>query len=298
MKKFWLALLVFLFWSILMFLFHQFFGNKLLGSAHEQPDINQQEHKALKTSDRAESTAFVIRADDGTIRYKFDDVISINRLNGELNIPDELLSFKDSIYDYLNAHQDKEVLIRVKFLASEVDSINKIHFGKERVQHLKNLLTSSGINPDKLYFETLASNYNYDEQGLFSDGISMTFQAISDEHNQQIEAGIRNKTLYADFAQAEFKPDRTLMAYTIELKNYLANASGRTIIVTGHTDSVGVNNDQWGLDRANNVKKYLVAQGIPSAIIKVVSRGETQPIASNLTEEGRAKNRRIVITVK
>ncbi len=291
-------MLVFLFWSILMFLVHQFFGNSLFGSTHEQTDQNQQEHNVPNTSGPPKSAAFFIRSDDGTIRYQFDDAITINSTDGQLNIPDELLSFKDSIYEYLNAHQDKEVLIHVKFLASEVDSINNIHFGKDRVRNLKNLLTSSGINPDKLFFDTVVANYTYDDQGRYSDGISMSFQAISDEHNQQIEAGIRNKTLYADFAQAEFKPDRTLMAYTLELKNYLANASGRTIIVTGHTDSVGVNNDQWGLDRANNVKNYLVAQGIPSAIIKVVSKGESQPIASNLTEEGRAKNRRIVITVK
>ncbi len=296
MKKFWLALLVFISWTIIMLLFHQFFDNNLVGVA-AKPEQLDKKLPANETSNTVLNAAFAIRTNDGAIRYQFDDPIITNSSNGELQLSDQLVSLKDSVYDYLNNHQDQEMLIRVKYLASEVDSANTTHFGNERVNNLKNMLIAGGINPKKLFFETLPAEYSYDKNGHYTEGIEMSFKAISDEHNRQIEADIRNKTLYADFAQAEFKPDRTLVAYTLELKNYLAKESGKTIVVTGHTDSVGVNNYQWGLDRANNVKNYLVSQGISPSMIKVISKGESQPIASNLAEEGRAKNRRIVITV-
>ena len=298
MKKHWLAVLVFLLWTFVMLLFHQFFPQNLFGEHNDNSDQEQPNHLEKQTETLEIAPYFYIANDDGSVHYQFDETIKINPNNGDLEIPKNLMSFADSIYHYLNSYQDKEVLIGVKHLASEVDSAKQNHFGKDRVKSLETILVAAGINPDRLFFELIPTNYTYDENDQYDQAISIRFKTISEEHGQQIDAGIRNKTLYADFAQAEFKPDKTLTAYTLELKNYLAKYSGRSIVVTGHTDSVGVNNNQWGLDRANNVKNYLISQGIPASIIEVVSKGESDPIASNLTEEGRAKNRRIVITVK
>lgn len=70
------------------------------------------------------------------------------------------------------------------------------------------------------------------------------------------------------------------------------------IEVAGHTDSVG--NDESNLvlsrRRAESVVAYLVDNGADPARFVVVGYGETQPIADNDTEEGRAQNRRIVFT--
>lgn len=69
--------------------------------------------------------------------------------------------------------------------------------------------------------------------------------------------------------------------------------------IVGHTDSIGKKsyNQTLGLKRANAVKRWLVKQGIDSKRIITSSKGETAPIASNKTREGRAKNRRAVITI-
>lgn len=301
MKKFWLALTVFLLWAVFALLFHQFFSNSICGecaTAHSLDNKHVSKEKKVESNADSKISGFIIKNSLGDQVYEFDKGYKTNSKNGLLEISQELAGLQDSIYNYLNQHLDQEVLIQVKYLATEVDSINNIHLGKSRVQFLSDLLIDAGINPDRLTFQTLPGSYNYDSNGEYNDGISMQFQTISKERSNQIEAGISHKTLYADFAQAEFKPDKTLMAYTIELKNYLDKYSDKKIVVTGHTDSVGVNNYQWGLERATNVKNYLVAQGISTTIIQVVSKGETEPIASNLTEEGRSKNRRIVIIVK
>jgi OOP family OmpA-OmpF porin len=72
-----------------------------------------------------------------------------------------------------------------------------------------------------------------------------------------------------------------------------------TIEVQGHTDSTGsaAYNLKLSDRRANSVVDYLVSQGVPRAQLSAKGYGQTQPIASNATAEGRAKNRRVVMHV-
>lgn len=71
------------------------------------------------------------------------------------------------------------------------------------------------------------------------------------------------------------------------------------IEVQGHTDGKGSAAYNLGLSqrRALAVRDYLVAQGVPSEELVAKGYGKTQPIASNATAEGRAKNRRVVLVV-
>jgi OOP family OmpA-OmpF porin len=71
------------------------------------------------------------------------------------------------------------------------------------------------------------------------------------------------------------------------------------IEVQGHTDSTGSARHNQGLSerRAASVRDYLIAQGVSPAQLTARGFGETQPIASNATVEGRAKNRRVVMHV-
>jgi OOP family OmpA-OmpF porin len=74
---------------------------------------------------------------------------------------------------------------------------------------------------------------------------------------------------------------------------------GLYVVIEGHTDSVGSDkyNYALGLRRAKAVRNALVRFGVKPARMKVKSYGETRPIASNETAEGRAKNRRVEISV-
>lgn len=72
------------------------------------------------------------------------------------------------------------------------------------------------------------------------------------------------------------------------------------IIVEGHTDSVGAEqmNQRLSESRADAVRDYLVAEGVSPTEITTVGRGESQPIATNETAEGRSKNRRVEIVIE
>lgn len=70
------------------------------------------------------------------------------------------------------------------------------------------------------------------------------------------------------------------------------------IEIGGHTDSYGAEQDNQRLSeaRAATVRDFLIGRGIPAETMVAVGFGETQPIASNDTAEGRAENRRITFT--
>jgi outer membrane protein OmpA-like peptidoglycan-associated protein len=72
-----------------------------------------------------------------------------------------------------------------------------------------------------------------------------------------------------------------------------------TIVVEGHTDSVGADQYNQGLSvrRATAVRDYLVKSGIDAGRLTIEGYGEKNPVASNDTAEGRAQNRRVELRV-
>ncbi|MEM9258259.1 MAG: OmpA family protein [Bacteroidota bacterium] len=78
------------------------------------------------------------------------------------------------------------------------------------------------------------------------------------------------------------------------LASLLLKAPDYQVAINGHTDDVGNDDDNQELSeqRAESVKTYLIDQGVVASRITTKGFGESRPVASNDTEEGRAKNRR------
>lgn len=72
------------------------------------------------------------------------------------------------------------------------------------------------------------------------------------------------------------------------------------VTVEGHTDSRDseANNQVLSQRRAESVRNFLMSKGIPGNQIRAIGMGESRPVASNETAEGRANNRRVEIIVK
>ncbi|WP_373017388.1 OmpA family protein [Thiomicrorhabdus sp.] len=81
--------------------------------------------------------------------------------------------------------------------------------------------------------------------------------------------------------------------------DYMTRHPETKIKVTGHTDSAGTKAYNQGLSerRAAAVKTYLESKEIDGARIETAGMGETSPVATNSTKEGRAQNRRVEIEV-
>ncbi|MER1957633.1 MAG: flagellar motor protein MotB [Solibacillus sp.] len=114
---------------------------------------------------------------------------------------------------------------------------------------------------------------------------------------------IRDSVLF-DMGRAELKAEYATIAD--ELSQLLMFDPPRNIVITGHTDNVPINTNEfdsnWELSvmRAVNFMKEVVAGNgeLDSKYFSVKGFGEFSPIASNDTEEGRAKNRRVEVLVQ
>lgn len=103
------------------------------------------------------------------------------------------------------------------------------------------------------------------------------------------------------FASGQSKLLPTSTARLTEVAHALAAQDAKTeIIVQGHTDAQGTDelNRELSLRRAEAVRELLVSKGVDGTRIKAEGAGESQPIASNATSEGRANNRRVEIILE
>ncbi|NBC08365.1 MAG: OmpA family protein [Bacteroidetes bacterium] len=73
--------------------------------------------------------------------------------------------------------------------------------------------------------------------------------------------------------------------------------TGERVELTGHTDNTGSDADnlELGQARADAIQRILTQKGVPAGQISTDTRGESQPVASNDTEEGRYENRRVEV---
>ncbi len=75
---------------------------------------------------------------------------------------------------------------------------------------------------------------------------------------------------------------------------------GVRVEVQAHTDSVGSKkyNQKLSEKRASSVREYLISKGVSATQLESKGYGETDPVLSNETEDGRARNRRVELKVK
>ena len=104
------------------------------------------------------------------------------------------------------------------------------------------------------------------------------------------------ETLF-DFDKSALKPDGE--AQLDELIGQVKGVDVEIVIVIGHADGIGSDayNQKLSERRASAVKTYLVSQGLAAGKVKAEGRGESEPVASNKSSEGRARNRRVEVTI-
>ena len=148
--------------------------------------------------------------------------------------------------------------------------------------------------------------FNINRKGylFYSDNFSLIENPVDSFFNlsiplQAIEAGssIILKNIFFDNNKAQLKPasedeiDKVIM---------LLNENPKlTVQISGHTDNVGKKEDNLALSlsRAKSVVNYIVSKGINASRLTAKGFGDTKPIASNDTEQGKTLNRRTEINV-
>ncbi len=124
--------------------------------------------------------------------------------------------------------------------------------------------------------------------------------------NKNINDCPKCPTLVTIVLNVEFDTDRAVVKdkYRNEIKkvaDFMKTYPNTTAVIEGHTDNVftAEYNQKLSEARANSVRLYLIDKfGINASRLTAVGYGLTRPIASNNTEEGRQKNRRVQAVMK
>ena len=128
-----------------------------------------------------------------------------------------------------------------------------------------------------------------------NDGYIVTNNHVIDNSNA-IEVTLKNDILFTTgSAELSAAAKQTLTDLNTVLKKYPENI----IQVQGHTDSTGTQafNQTLSEKRAKAVYDYILANGLQTYGLTYVGYGPNQPVASNDTDEGKAKNRRVELKI-
>ena len=177
-------------------------------------------------------------------------------------------------------------------IGAAVGAVAGLLTGGNAAAHRKNSLIGAGIGA--LAGGAVGNYMDRQEAKLRSQlaGTGVSVTRMGDNITLNMPGNI---TFASDSAELNPSFYKVLNSVNIVLKQY-----EKTLVeVAGHTDSTGASdyNQKLSERRANAVAQYLEGQGLRSDRVITVGAGETHPVATNDTPEGRQANRRVELTL-
>lgn len=210
-------------------------------------------------------------------------------------------SFLDTLATILSSDSSKNLTITAFYRENEMD-IQPGYFesiGIARADSIRLLLIAKGLVENRITLEDGISEDSLLQKPLLFELYNRT---NLDEY-AKLQFTFTNMT-FSDanfkFNSDEFNPGEPFLLYADSLKTYLNLHGDKELRIIGHTDKIGKTkyNENLGMRRAKNTKKYLEEKLEIISPIHVESMGETQPIATNKTKKGRQKNRRVNFVIE
>jgi OmpA-OmpF porin, OOP family len=120
---------------------------------------------------------------------------------------------------------------------------------------------------------------------------------VAAQEQAVVDQALANRIVEFEPGSAVLRPAGLLILD--EMAAAMARLQGRRFEIIGHTDAQGshASNVSLSLARAQAVKNYLISKGLSADNLSTSGLGPDQPVASNATDEGRARNRRIEFRV-
>lgn len=205
--------------------------------------------------------------------------------DGHDSLQAELVTYIDNVRSLNQSleQEKEESLTRLADMQDEIRTLDERLGGatEERAALVQRLEAQARI---KQQFEQVEQMFSRDEARVFREGNNVIMRLVG---------------LGFDSGRANLRQDSFNLLAKVEKAIDVFPRS--ELIVEGHTDSYGSDelNQKLSQDRAESVQQYMInAMRIPSYRLIAIGYGETNPVANNETEAGRAKNRRIDIVIK
>ncbi len=232
------------------------------------------------------------------------DPILFNWKNGQAQTTDAFPAYKERLL--LSNSPDSILVITGLYTREENDDYlaNNPNSGYEnlglaRAAEIRKLFPE--IPDDRIRLESRRVNQPAKDPGAPYVASELKWMVKPDEgkapsEDVEIVALPDRELIYFPYKSAERIKSDNLENYLVQLAAKV-KSSGDKILLTGHTDNVGSAeyNMNLSLQRVSDVKALLVGLGVPATQIQTAGMGLKEPMASNTTEEGRAKNRRVEV---
>ena len=201
-------------------------------------------------------------------------------------------SIETELVDYIeNMRVEKQALeqdndssmLRMADMEEELRALDERLGGatEERAALVQRLEAQARV---KEQFEHVEKMFGKDEARVFREGETVILRLVG---------------LSFDSGEANIRPNNVTLLNKVEKAIDVFPQS--ELVIEGHTDSYGGDESNQALSqhRAESVQQYMInAMRIPSYRLLATGYGETNPVANNETESGRARNRRIDIVIK
>lgn len=211
----------------------------------------------------------------------------------------------ESLVYYLKEHPERGVTITGRYAEKEINRSILPTLGLARANDIKSWMRSQGVGARQIEIaDQLIPNIDWENNKMMY-GADFSFDALtnSDDRLAQIKDRLLAKpiTLYFGVNQDQINLTSQQRTDFADLNYYLDRVASANLSIEGHTDNVGnrAYNINLSQQRAVFVRDYLITNGgINSNKMTTNGYGPDQPVVSNDTNEGKAKNRRVEVTLK
>ena len=250
----------------------------------------------------------VLNDDSGNFNFRSNDNYNFDDSNFNILTP---LSTKvsegvDKLKTYLDENPNKTINIIGHYKSTETNTSAFPDLGIARGNSVKNHLVGKGISSKIINVTSQLDDKLLADNNIYYGPISFGITTNQNTDNSSELSAIREEIIanpliiYFKTGDSSLNLDQAQRSKMQKISTYIDKSDDGKVSVVGHTDSVGkiTTNTQLGLARAKTVKGYLAKNGINLASIIASSQGPRKPIATNKTKAGRAKNRRVEVTLK
>lgn len=239
---------------------------------------------------------------DGAFKSKSVDAFSFEKDGIFATIPAATNGELKKVAAHFKSNENRTLSLVGSYYAAEKYT-GETDLGKERAEAIKEKLVKYGTPADRII-----------TSGKELTGVlegKRIYNAVAFEGNEKVEEALVEiptevefsasglHTVYFDSGNSELEMTIELRIYLDQVMEYLNRNSKAVLQVNGYTDSEETSDkEKLSRDRARRIRTFLTENGIKKSQVTIQGFSDENPIESNDTEEGKALNRRLEISIK
>ena len=239
---------------------------------------------------------------DGAFKSKSVDAFSFEKDGIFATIPVSTNGELKKIAAHFKSNENRTLSLVGSYYASEKYT-GETNLGKERAEAIKAKLKKYGTPADRIITSGKELTGKLEGKRIYN---AVAFEGNEKVAEEAIETPIEVEfsptglhTVYFDAGSSDLEMTVELERYLGQAIEYLRKNSRSVLLVNGYTDSEeSTKKEKLSRDRARKIRTFLFENGVKKSQVTIQGLGEKNPNAPNDTEEGKALNRRLEITVK